>query len=340
MTKRLALALIAVLVGMGVGVAIGAGPSPLEDVQKANTALSSASAQLSSARASLVAAEEALKPKEEEPPKEEEKPKTGAVTWKADAEAGGPTNDPFKEWIGYSGAEYNLGNKHPRIELVKETEGVKAPQGSYMYRFDLKPGRNYWDNERLEMLQEAMPYDAASSIPTAKVQYREGADFWLAFQTYAPMVGTPEVPDCEICHPNVWQFHGKGSAVPTTGSGIKGTKKGETPRIFAWVGGSSNWEEPLKLKQWYRFVYHIHVSSSSSTGRVEVFEGDEGQALAQRLNVPYATRDAEWMFSCMGGPRNERTLSDSPPEQIFYTDGWTEGTSREAVTLNAFGAAQ
>jgi hypothetical protein len=322
--------------------------SPLELAKQAkakdDSALASAEATVTAARAADVAAGEVVASLEaapkEEPPKEE--PKTGAVTLRADGEKGGPTNDPLGtgEMMGYSGAESTTGNKHPRIELVKETEGVKAPQGSYMYRFDLKPGRSYWDNERLELLNEQMPYDPVSPITPSKVQYGEGRDLWLAFQAYVPMVGTPEVPDCEICHPNIWQFHGKGSAVPTTGAGIKGTKAGETPRIFSWVGGSHSWEEPLRLKQWYRFVYHIHVSSSSSTGRVEVWEAAEGQPLALRQNVAYATRDAEWMFSCMGGPRNEKTLADSPPEQIWEMDGWTEGTSREAVTLNAFGSSQ
>lgn len=285
--------------------------------------------------------EEKSEEPEEEPPVEEEKPVEGIV-WKADGEAGGPTNNPFKEWAAYSGAEFNSGNKHSRIQLLPESEGVKPEQGKYLYRYELKPGRNAFDNERLEMLNEQQSYDP-QEVPLSKLQYHEGDDVWIAFAVRFPFIVNNEVSWSENTHGVVpiWQFHGQGGAVPSVGAGVVGTRPGFTPEIKSatFPGWNTFWSEKLKLNVWYKEVYHIHISKSSSLGLVEFWvDNENGEGLIKKASLHYATLDSSFMFAAQGGPRNENgPQQPEPPEQTEFFDGWTFGSNKEAVVSNAFG---
>ena len=261
--------------------------------------------------------------------------KVPGLIWAPNGGLAGPANNPFLEWGAYSGAEWNTGNKHPRIRLVTATDqGVKPAQGKYMYRHELKPGVNRYDNERLELsndkeVQEGTP----GYFPAGAGEWKEGTDVWVAFAFYYPslyMMGT-----AGSIHEAAWnenwfgaipicQFHGRYAAVPTFSISIDETKQylmgGESgdwywgtngtavPRLGVQTSTTSLLKEPLKPDTWYKFLVHYVVSADAGKGEVQ-FWMDTGSGMTEHGGVQkLATlNNGSWMYPAMGGPRCEES---------------------------------
>lgn len=279
-----------------------------------------------------------LTTKKEEPPVEEppiEPPPSTDIIWAADGEKGGPTNNPFLEWAAYVGAGWNEGNKHGRINLVKamdsEHGGTSARRGTYMYRYELKPGRNEWDNERLELSNNAQAQSGAKvpqGLAEAKMaEWHEGQEFWIAHDVYFPTVPNNEVTNSENTYGviPIAQFHPQASPPPPWGLAVLGTRPGKTPVL--WKPGTNlpEWrdKQTFKAATWYRFIWHVHISSSSSAGFVEGWVARGATApFEQIINMHGTTLVNSYTYPCLGGPRNEASTGSSvPPTTIWYTGG-------------------
>lgn len=287
-------------------------------------------------------------------------PPPPGVLWKADGETAGPTNNPFLEWTAYSGPGGSA-TAHPGINLVQamdEAHGAHPPlQGKYMYRHEL----TWWENDpaislygdRLELGNEAFGSGSSNpqGWPPGVSEWKEGTELWVAFGYYIPKLSVPHYEvkwsgnyygALPIC-----QFHGAASAPPTFGAMIQGTRerrKNEgpiiTPTIKAITSGNEPlWEEELRPDNWYKFLYHFKISATD--GLVESWgDNGDGSGFSKYGKRELQTLDAEFMFPCQGGPRNEmleKTGTEVPPVVISYHDCWTFATTREAAEAGAFG---
>jgi len=275
------------------------------------------------------------------------------IIWAADGEKAGPTNNVFLEWAAYSGAEYNQGNLHPRISLVEEGDKGELPaQGKYMYRFEMRPGKNEWDNERAEVLMEKQAQPGGPAVNSALEQsgimeWKEGKEVWVAHDFLLPTLPIgKEVAWAEEKQGVVpiAQFHSQGSPPPPAGICVLGTSQGQTPEFWKtgslpqWgsTDGSASLKITVKGGVRYRFLWHWIISADPSKGTCELW-------IAQGDGAPFQLAQAQkgktltsgFTYPCLGGPRNEifppSGNNEIPPTVVWYSGGMTFAKTRAAA---------
>ncbi len=287
------------------------------------------------------------------PPEEPKLP----VLWAAGGEVGGPENDPFKEWNSYAG--YGYANEgHQGINLATKmdaADGGQPPlQGQYLYRYELK----WWEGntalskwgDRLEVMGERESYDPHPVMPANVAEQKEGTEMWIAFAYYLPVVPHNEVSWSENSYGSlpIWQMHGYGSAVPTFGAMVIGTRPSgyhEVGRTLVQAitgpGNIALWSDTAKAGTWYKFLYHYKLLASG--GWVESWgnNGDGTGFSKYGKRTGYPTIDASFMHPDQGGPRNENSKgavwSEPAITVRWYVDGFTLAATREEATAIAFG---
>lgn len=261
------------------------------------------------------------------------------VLWAWNGDLAGPTNNPFIEAPAYSGAEWNTGNKHPRVDLVTSGPGFK-PIRKYAYRYTLGPGKNAFDNIRLELAGQAQSYDPAVNpdIPQIAKTWTGGEKLWVPHAYTNPAVNKNDPAwseDSQGCTPVV-QFHGNGSVDPPWGLRITGTRPGFTPK-FQLIGSAVSWEDSLAFVDGvrYRFMWHFEIAKNGFLeGWIARGDGASWQQIISEKGVN--TLPGTYTYPCMGGPKIEANNPGGQPEpetETFYHECFSFCETREAAEV-------